>query len=114
MMLEIYARWGTADPRFESLPAGEAVRLGLMRRTRNAVLVGILSLDLGRVNEAEEAFTEGLRLAPTAKDRAVCLYNLAAVAEAKGDRAAALAYAQRCLQEAPNSASAQMLVARLR
>ncbi len=113
MMLEIYARWGSDGPPIENLPAGEGPRLAQMRRVRNAVLVGILSLDLGRGDQAESAFTEALRLASTAEDRALSLYNLAAVQEARGNRREALSFAARALEQAPGSQSIRDLVARL-
>lgn len=108
-ILAVFARRGATPPPMKEVPAEVGMRITAKWRLRNAIQAGMFLMNAGGLKEAHGAFAGALEMAREAPDRALCLYHLATVAVAQGNRPAARDFIARCLAEAPDSASAKRL-----
>lgn len=81
------------------------------RSARSFAFLGLSYRNLGRFDEAEKYFNQGLALDP---HNSTCLFNLGFIAERQGDAAAAEHFFQQTLQYSPQFSEALLELANLR
>jgi tetratricopeptide (TPR) repeat protein len=104
---ESYFMAGKADKAIEEFKK----LLSVEDSARSYSFLGLSYRNLGRFDEAEQYFQQGLKLDPR---NSSCLFNLGFIAERQGDSAAAEAYFQKVLASNPDFPDALLELANMR